>query len=216
MINVVFSNNSCTNAHHSGASVADGSAYGDPWLPASMISLSGNAIYNSNINPDTTHLGGINFIGVANQVSVSGGLISSSGDYSFFYCFFNTNCGGGSPSSSIIIDQSTRNFNPTTAAFGGGLGYAGPIVITPVTTGTANAQVVANAPYSAMPPAGTSMTIIPGATNTGATTLNATSAAVAVNKVLAGSLVALAGGELVINIPVTVVSNGTVWIALPL
>jgi hypothetical protein len=183
-----------------------------------MISLGGNAIYNPDIDADTTHLGGVSFIGVVGQVTVAGGLVSGSGAYSFYYCYFNTNCGGGSPAASIRIDQSAQNFNPTTAAFGGGLGYAGPISVPAPTTVpvSVNAQIIANAPYSVMPPAGTSLTIIPGGTNTGPTTLNATGSVAAVDKISGTSLVALSGNELVINIPVTLISNGTVWIALPL
>lgn len=97
-------------------------------------------------------------------------------------------------------------WNPTTGQqvnFSGGL-----------STGTANAQVVTPlTPGGFALTSGYSVTFTPGVTNTTATTLAAGgTAATACRKVSGASLVAFTGGEFTINIPVTVVFNGTFWV----
>jgi hypothetical protein len=98
--------------------------------------------------------------------------------------------------------------------------------------GTANAQTIA----ATVPPiigttlvAGLTVSFVPVANNTGATTLSVktavptavtdllnvatkTTGAIAINKVSGGSLVPLVGGELLAAVPTTVTYNGTVWI----
>jgi hypothetical protein len=114
-----------------------------------------------------------------------------------------------------------------TYANGGMIAYGG------TTTGSANAHVVANV---TTPPiivatlvAGLELRLVPGFSNSGATTLNVktgianaatdyftiatkSTGVIAINKLSGGSLVPLAGGELLANVPTSVTYNGTVWI----
>ena len=86
--------------------------------------------------------------------------------------------------------------------------------IGPISTGSANAQV--SSPISPSGFAlvnGYSVTFTPGFTNTSATTFAAGSTvATACRKNSGGSLVAFTGGEFAVNVPVTVLFNGTYWV----
>ncbi len=101
------------------------------------------------------------------------------------------------------------------------------------TGGSANVQTITTV---TTPPiitstlvAGLTVQFVPGFSNSGATTLNVktgianaagdsynvatkSTGAIAVNKLSSGSLVALAGGELLANVPTSVTYNGSVWI----
>jgi hypothetical protein len=101
------------------------------------------------------------------------------------------------------------------------------------TTGSANAHVLAAVTNPAIIPSnfvrGLTLQFVPGFSNSGATTLNVktgiaagiadlysvptkSTGVIAINKLSAGSLVALAGGELLANMPTSVTYNGAVWV----
>lgn len=97
-------------------------------------------------------------------------------------------------------------------------------------TGTASAQIIASTVPAIIPATmipGLTVTFVPAATNAGPVTLSVgtaqanygdnynaatkTTGAIAINKVSAGSLVPLAGGELISGIPATVTYANSVW-----
>ncbi len=80
-------------------------------------------------------------------------------------------------------------------------------------TGSANAHVITTTPTITALGAGRTLEFIAGYTNTGATTLAAGSiAATAIRKMMASGLVALTGGEIVVNNRIRVTDNGTYYI----
>ena len=109
----------------------------------------------------------------------------------------------------------------------------GLVVAGGTATGAANAQTITT---MTVPPiiqstfvAGLTVSFIPVAQNTGAATLNVktgmanatadfynvptkSTGPIAINKISSGALVALAGGELLANVPTSVTYNGTVWV----
>lgn len=110
--------------------------------------------------------------------------------------------------------------------------YAGMAVQAGTSTGSANTQALGVTTPPIIPTtlvAGLTIAFKPGFANTGAATLDVktgsaanlddflnaatkTTGALAINKVSGGALVALTGGELLINVPTTVTYNGTVWV----
>jgi hypothetical protein len=130
----------------------------------------------------------------------------------------NANVGGTSEqcydSSNHILYVCTQTGPAATAVWSPVAGVATSYAGTLPATGTANALVVAALlPGGFTLQAGFSVTITPSVNNTGASSLAAGGTAVtAINKLSGGALVALAGGELVAGVPVTLIFNGAVWV----